>query len=276
MEIIYAVVLGIVQGLTEFLPVSSSGHLVLFQNMFGLKEPELLLDVCLHVGTLAAVCAVFFREILAIIAAVLNTPRLCREHGGIKEMLKQNQEVRMAWLIVVGSVPTAILGLLFHDMADRIFGSVMIVGFMLIATGTFLWLTRLASIQGRPIEKMGAVDSLVVGFVQGLAIMPGISRSGATISAALFLGIDRDLAGRYSFLLSIPAIVGALILGLESPSMRSSIPLPGILAGALAAALTGYYALKVLLRLVRGGRLHYFSGYCWVVGISALLWHFLG
>ncbi len=275
MEILYALILGIVQGLTEFLPISSSGHLVLFQNLFGMNEPELLLDVCLHAGTLVAVCGIFYREILSILAALWKAPGLYRTHGGLKGMFRENPEIRMSGLIIVGSVPTAALGLVFHEMADRIFGSVQIVGTMLMITGTFLWFTRLVSAEGRLLKKMGISDSLVVGFVQGLAIMPGISRSGATISAALFLGIDRDLAGRYSFLLSIPAICGALILGFDSSAMKSSIPPEGILAGAAAAALSGFFALKALLRLVRTGRIYYFSWYCWAIGSVALMWHFL-
>jgi undecaprenyl-diphosphatase len=274
LEILYALVLGIVQGLTEFLPISSSGHLVLFQNLFGMNEPELFLDVCLHAGTLVAVCCLFFREIVSMLAAVWKTPCLYRTHGGFRGMFRESPEIRMSVLIVVGSVPTAALGLLFHEMADKIFGSVQIVGFMLLITGTFLWFTRRVSAEGRLLKKMGIPDSLVVGFIQGLAILPGISRSGATISAALFLGIDRDLAGRYSFLLSIPAICGALVLGIESSAMQSSIPPTGILAGAAAAGLTGFFALKALLRLVRTGRIHYFSWYCWSIGSFALLWHF--
>ncbi|MFO8083459.1 MAG: undecaprenyl-diphosphate phosphatase [Desulfobacterales bacterium] len=275
MKTFYAMVLGVVQGLTEFLPVSSSGHLVLLQNLFGLTEPELLLDICLHVGTLAAVCVVFFREIRSILMTFVKIPRLYRKHGKFMAMFNNDPDIRIAGLIVFGSVPTGILGILFHEMADRIFSSVLIVGVMLLITGTFLWLTRRLSAHGNKLKQMKISDSLIIGFAQGLAILPGISRSGATISAALFLGLDRELAGRFSFLLCIPAIIGALALQLKSPMVYSSVPLTGILVGTLAAGITGFFALKILLSLVRKGSLYYFSLYCWILGFSSLLWHFL-
>lgn len=276
METLYAIALGIIQGLTEFLPVSSSGHLVLLQNVFGLTEPELLLDIWLHVGTLMAVFVVFFKEILSILTTLMNFPRLYRQHKGLAAMFRENQDVRLAGLIIFGSIPTVILGLLFHEMADRIFSSVQLVGIMLLITGTFLWLTRWTNVHGKPLNRMKVSDALVIGLAQGLAILPGISRSGATISAALFLGIDRELAGRFSFLLCIPAIAGALILSLKSPAAYSTIPAAGIFAGTVAAGLTGFFALKVLLKLVRKGRLYYFSPYCWLLGAIVLVWHYWG
>jgi undecaprenyl-diphosphatase len=273
---LYAISLGIIQGLTEFLPVSSSGHLVLLQNIFGLTEPELLLNIWLHVGTLMAVLSIFYKEILSILTTLMNFPRLYRQHKGLLSMFKENQDVRLAGLIIFGSIPTGILGLLFHEIAEQIFSSVQIVGIMLLVTGTILWLTRWTSGYSRPLRSMKVSDSLVVGLAQGIAILPGISRSGATISAALFLGIDRDLAGRFSFLLCIPAIAGALIISLKSTAAYSTIPATGIFAGTVAAGLTGFFALKILLRLVRKGRLYYFSPYCWVVGGMALLWFYFG
>jgi undecaprenyl-diphosphatase len=276
LETLYAIALGIIQGLTEFLPVSSSGHLVLLQNVFGMTEPELLLDIWLHVGTLTAVVVVFFKEIVSILNMLINFPRLYRKHKGLAAMFKENQDVRLAGLIIFGSIPTGILGLVFHEMAEQIFSSVQIVGIMLLITGTFLWLTRWASTHGRTLNRMKISDSLFVGLAQGLAILPGISRSGATISAALFLGIDRELAGRFSFLLCIPAIAGAMILSLNSPVANSTIPADGIFAGTVAAGLTGFVALKILLKLVRKGHLYYFSPYCWVLGSVALVWHYLG
>lgn len=274
METLYAVALGIIQGLTEFLPVSSSGHLVLLENIFGMTEPELLLNIWLHVGTLTAVLMVFYKEIFSILSTLMRFPRLYRKHMGIISMCKENQDVRMAALIIFGSVPTGILGLLFHEMAEQIFSSVKIVGIMLLITGSFLWLTRWTNSSGRPLNRMKISDSLFVGLAQGIAILPGISRSGATISSALFLGIDRDLAGRFSFLLCIPAIIGALMLSLNSSVAYSTVPALGIFAGTLSAMITGYIALKILLKLVRNGRLYYFTPYCWLLGAASLLWHY--
>ena len=276
MELYQAIILGIVQGLAEFLPVSSSGHLVLFQNFFGFEEPELLFDVCLHVGTLVAVCAVFYREILSILGTLIKTPALLRSSGGIRPLFAENEDIRLAVLIVAGSVPTAVLGLLFHRMAEQIFGAVWIVGVMLLITGTLLWLTRLKKGTGRSIEGMTLPDALIIGLIQGMAILPGISRSGSTISVALFLGIDRELAGRYSFLLSIPAILGALVLNLDPSAAQTTIPVTTIITGAVFAGVVGYAALVVLLRLVKNGKLYRFSPYCWLLGVGALGWSFMG
>ena len=270
MAIIQAVALGAVQGLTEFLPVSSSGHLVILQNLFGLHEPELLLDICLHAGTLMAVLIVFWREIRSILVTLIGFPARLKTAGGWRPLWRHDPDVRMIGLIVIGSVPTALLGLLFREITDRLFGAVWIVGVMLMVTGTVLWLTRRAGQQGRSLDAATGRDALVVGLVQGLAIIPGISRSGSTISAALFLGMDRELAGRYSFLLSIPAILGALVLGLDSTMAQSTLSAGAIAAGTLVAGMVGYVALKVLLRMVRKGRLYVFAPYCWIVGCIAL------
>ena len=189
----------------------------------------------------------------------------------MKQLYQDNEPVRMATLIVVGSIPTAILGLLFHKMVDQLFGSVRIVGLMLIITGAILWQTRRFRIKGRPLKGTKIKDALVIGLVQGLAIMPGISRSGSTISVALFMGIDREVAGRYSFLLSIPAILGALVLSLGSPAVQTTVSGGMFLMGTLTAGIVGFGALKVLLHLVNRGRLHLFAPYCWLLGIVALI-----
>ncbi|HSO20643.1 MAG TPA: undecaprenyl-diphosphate phosphatase [Desulfosarcina sp.] len=276
MNLVEALVLGIVQGLTEFLPVSSSGHLVLFQNLFGLREPELLFDICLHVGTLAAVVLVFYRDILDILGALLRIPARMGTSGGMLQLLRADASVRMALLIVVGSIPTAVIGLLFKEITDQLFGSLFIVGAMLLITGCLLWLTRRIRSEGRPIGRTTVKDALIIGIVQGLAILPGISRSGSTISTALFLGVDRKIAGRYSFLLSIPAIVGALLLSLDTPELHTSIPLATILAGSFVSAVVGWLALVILLRVVDRGQLHRFAPYCWLVGIVTFVLAWMG
>jgi undecaprenyl-diphosphatase len=140
-----------------------------------------------------------------------------------------------------------------------------------MVTGTFLWFTRNQKTAGRTIRQMKPKDALVIGVVQGLAIVPGISRSGATISAALYLGVDRELAGKYSFLLAIPAILGALVLGLDSEVFHTTLPAGTILSGSLAAAVVGYLALVLLLKMVKKGQLHRFAPYCWVVGAGAII-----
>jgi undecaprenyl-diphosphatase len=271
MNITQAILLGILQGLTEFLPVSSSGHLVLLQNFFGLKEPELLFDVSLHIGTLAATCMLFYKEIGSILGVLIRLPASLKSSGGFGALFAEDEFFRLTVLIVAGSVPTAILGVLFNEIVHQIFGAVWIVGAMLLVTGTLLYLTRSIRLQARPRDRMGIKDALLIGLVQGLAIIPGISRSGSTISAALFLKIDRKLAGRFSFLLSIPAMLGALAMGLNSSAFGGTASLSAIIFGAVAAGVVGYLALKALLAVVNRGRLYLFAPYCWITGAVTLL-----
>lgn len=270
MDLFQAVSLGITQGLTEFLPVSSSGHLVLLQNLFGLEEPEVLFDVCLHIGTLLAVLAVFFREIRDLLVTLFKTPKMAGEAGGLKALYENDETFRLGVLIVCGSIPTALIGLLFKKNIEVLFGSVGLVGVSLLITGAALWMTRYMTRYGRPQMEMRLVDALVIGIVQGLAITPGISRSGSTIAAAQFMGVNREVAGRFSFLLSLPAILGALVLSIDAEAAATHMPLPLILAGSLAAAGVGYLALILLLRVVKNGKFSYFAPYCWLIGVLAI------
>lgn len=273
MTALEAITLGIVQGLTEFLPVSSSGHLVLFQQLFGLKEAELFFDVCVHLGTLLAVVAIFRRELKNIIWALR---RLFYSTGQPKTILRRieaDPDLKMALLIVIGSIPTAVLGILFHRIADRLFASAFIAGSMLLVTGLLLWLTRRstpAAMQLKP-DRLTPRNAFIIGIAQGLAIIPGISRSGSTISIGLLLGVSREMAARYSFLLSIPAIIGAGLLSLNDGLSQTNFAVRMALLGAVAAALVGYAALKCLLHVVKKGRLHWFAPYCWLVGILAIV-----
>ena len=273
MTTLEAIILGIIQGLTEFLPVSSSGHLVLFQQLFGLKEAELFFDVCVHLGTLLAVMVVFRQEIKNIILALI---RLISSTGSKKTILQKvesDPDLKMALLIVIGSIPTAVLGFLFRGIADRLFASAFIVGLMLMVTGLILWLTRWAAtrVEQPGADRLTPKNALIIGVVQGLAIIPGISRSGSTISIALLLGIRREMAARYSFLLSIPAIIGAGLLSFKEGLSQTDQAIQISLLGAVAAALVGYGALKSLLHVVKKGRLHLFAPYCWMAGILAIV-----
>ena len=273
MNVLEAIILGILQGLTEFLPVSSSGHLVLFQHLFGLKDAELFFNICVHLGTLMAVIIVFRQEIIKIISALLQLVSLGGPNEKFMQKVDSDPELKMAALIVIGSIPTLILGLLFASIADRLFSSTLVTGLMLMAPGLLLWLTRkIESHAGAASSnRLTAGKAFIIGIVQGLAIIPGISRSGSTISAGLLLGVDRETAARYSFLLSIPAIVGAGLLSLKDGFSQTDPVIWISLLGAVTAALVGYGALKLLLRMVKKGRLHVFSPYCWLVGILAIL-----
>jgi undecaprenyl-diphosphatase len=267
MNILQTILLGIIQGLTEFLPVSSSGHLVIFQNLLGLKEPELLLDTTLHLGTLLAVC-IYFRSDLGNM--VLGIWKFLF-HGKAPESREETHRAYAAltWWVLIGTIPTGLMGFFFRRPFESLFGSVSLVAVMLLVTGTVVGLTRFKPgnpVKGRP---FGYLVSLAIGTAQGLAIIPGISRSGATIACGLFLGLKRETAGRFSFLLSIPAIVGAMLLQLKDARI-STIDLFPLVCGFCSSAVVGLLALKVLMGMVRKGHLAYFAPYCWALGLLVL------
>jgi len=270
MEITKAVILGLIQGLTEFLPVSSSGHLVLGQHLMGLREPELLFDVLMHIATLTAIVIVLRREILSLVSELFHLPKHLKNRDALTAAWRDRPSFRLLALIVMGSVPTGLIGIGLKDVFEALFGSPLAVGAALLATGAVLFLTRLAPARGRTVEKFKIFDALLVGLAQGLAITPGLSRSGLTISTGLFLGLDRETAARYSFLLFIPAALGALGLELIAAKPGSFSPVQ-IAAGFAAALISGLAALVFLLRIVRRGRLHYFAYYCWALGLITLV-----
>jgi undecaprenyl-diphosphatase len=272
MTFIQALLLGIVQGLTEFLPISSSGHLVLVQHLFGLHEAVLSFDVSVHVGTLAAVILYFRRDILDILGGLWRTLR-----GTLSKQPTNDADrshVRLAGLIVLGSIPTGAIGLALHGVADRLFASPLITGIMLLLTGSLLFATRSGrhtrTDSGRPLEGLTIKDALVIGLIQGLAVMPGISRSGSTIAVGILTGIRHDAAARFSFLLSIPAVAGAALLVLKDALHQGDIHLPTCLLGGLTAMLVGYAALALLVFIVKKGHLHWFAPYCWIIGGIAI------
>lgn len=260
MTILQSIFLGIVQGLTEFLPVSSSGHLVFFQSLFGLKEPPLFFDVMLHLGTLFAVVIYFWTDIWKIVQGIVAT--LKRKEKG------QNQAKLFLW-IILATIPTGIMGLLFKDWFESLFSKPKVVGGMLLVTGSVLWLTRWAKKEGRLLERMGWIDSIFIGIAQGLAIIPGISRAGATISTGLFCGLDRELSGKFSFLLSIPAILGATILEFRKMEAHHEL-LTTLIATAIAFGV-GILSLTFLMKIIKMGKIFNFSYYCWGVGLIIIL-----
>ncbi len=278
MEPFQAVILGTVQGLTEFLPVSSSGHLVIFQQLFGLKESELYFDISVHLGTLVAVTIYFRKELTAIIGSLLRCGApLFKGKSSLTETYS-DPDIKLAILIVLGSVPTAILGLLLNTVSDRLFSSVLIVGSMLVVTGLILfmtgcllWSTCWLKESGEDISDFSIKRALIVGLVQGVAIIPGISRSGSTIAVGLFLGLNRESAAKYSFLLSIPAILGAAVLILKGIPADSAIDSGSLIIGLLTSCLVGYVSLRFLMHIVKKGNLHLFAPYCWLAGLAALV-----
>lgn len=253
-----AVILGLVQGLTEFLPVSSSAHLVIGQHLLNFEGSNLAFDIVLHLGTLLAVLVYFRNDILKILASF-----------GRKGDAPWR---RVGLLVLLGTVPTGLIGVLFKDPLENLFGSVRIVAVMLAVTGLLLFLADRVSKTDRPLFGIGILDALLVGVVQGLAIIPGISRSGSTIAAGLFLKVKADAAARFSFLLSIPAILGAVVLegkGILGHALNGS----GLtfLTGFCAAAISGWLAIKILIEALQRKKLTLFAVYCWVVAACTLL-----
>lgn len=265
MTTIETIFLGIIQGLTEFLPVSSSGHLVIGKNLLGFREPELLLDTALHFGTLLAVCIYFRSDLRKMIQELWRLiPR------GQPRRPEPGPHAMLALMVVVGSIPTALIGLIFKEPLESLFGSVTTVGMMLVITGIIVGITRFIPESYGRRDRVSVIIALAVGTAQGLAIVPGISRSGATIVCGLLLGLNRDLAGRFSFILCIPAIIVALLLQLDMAAVTRVGAVP-LIAGFLVSALIGFLALKLLMGMVRRGHFYYFAPYCWAIGILTLV-----
>ena len=248
MSLFEAILSGIVQGLTEFLPISSSGHLVLLHHWFGYQSPQLLFDIFLHGGTLLAVI-IFFRS----------------------DIIKLFSERRLALAIGIGSIPIIVCGLLFHKFIRSSFGNLHIVGWMFLVTALWILLgSRMSRINLFP-NSPSFPQALGVGISQAVAILPGISRSGATISTGLILGLEPGHAIRFSFLLSIPAIICGLIFEIIhiNPFDNSSF-LP-ILAGTVTATLVGLGAIKLLIGAIKAKKFYLFSIYCFLLGILTLV-----
>lgn len=260
MNIFQAIFLGLVQGLTEFLPISSSGHLVFFQSLFGLKESHLFFDVMVHFGTLLAV-VVFFRTDLG---------QIFRGIGSLLAQKRTKEEgTKLLLWILIGTIPTGLMGLLFKDWFESLFAQPKTVGGMLLITGSILFLTRWAKMEEKNIDKMTWLNAVLIGIAQGIAITPGISRSGITISTGLFLGLNRELSGKFSFLLSIPAILGATLLEARKVGMPAEA-WPALL-GMAAAFLVGLFSLTFLMKVIRMGKIGNFSYYCFGLGILMVL-----
>lgn len=259
MSFSHALLLGLLQGLTEFLPVSSSGHLVIVQHFLpGFDQPGLAFDIMLHLGTMVAVMIYFRRDIGLMLVSPL-------QHG---------QEARtyrkMLGLIVLASVPTALIGLGFKDVFEGMYEDVRLVAMMLLVTGVLLFLSERFRRPGRKEGQLTISDALVVGTVQGLAIIPGISRSGSTISILLLKGVDGETAARFSFLLALPAVFGAALLSLRDLQQVATAEIPMYLVGAGTAFLVGLVSIHCLLAVVRRKRLIGFAIYCWLVGAGLL------
>ncbi|MEC9489006.1 MAG: undecaprenyl-diphosphate phosphatase [Halanaerobium sp.] len=253
MDLLHALFLGLIQGLTEFLPVSSSGHLVIFQNFLGITGGALTFDVFLHLGTLLSILLVFRDDILDLLTGFPGT-------------------IREITLLILAVIPAGLAGILFKDFFTGFFASSRMVGWMLLITGAVLFIAeqRTTSSSGR--EEANLIDSLLIGIAQSLAILPGISRSGFTLSAGLMRGLKRSYAARFSFLISIPTIGGAaLIEGMDALGKPPEVNWFLVAAGTLVAFIAGVFAIKVLLKFLEQGRLKAFAIYCWILGLFNII-----
>ncbi len=257
-----AILLGVVQALTEFLPVSSSGHLVLTQAWFGEHEVDVLLNVLLHTATMVAVVVYFRREIFELVLGLAGKRGVTPPFAGF--------ETKAVWLIVLANIPTAAVGLAVDVFLGDAVSTPLFVGCMLIVTGGLLWLGR-GRDPVRSIAEMTAVDALLIGVVQGVAVFPGLSRSGTTIVAAMFLGVERTLAAKFSLLISIPAIAGATLLETLDVETFSGLALGPYISGMVVAGVVGYWAIHLILILVRERGFFRFAYYVWPVGVLAIL-----
>jgi undecaprenyl-diphosphatase len=254
--LIEAIFLGIVQGLTEWRPISSSGHLVIMQQLFGIEAP-LLFDIMLHLGTVLAVIIFFRKEIMKATDAIVRWDVYA---GG-----------RFVSYIILGTIPVAVFGFFFYDMVAATFGRLYDVGMMMILMGFILYNTRFAKGE----RKLGMKDATFVGVAQAAALLPGISRSGTTISMALMRKIRKEQAFAFSFILAIPVIMGASALALYRANLTHYIITADMWVGFVVAGVVGYMSLDVLRQFVMKRRLYKFAFYCWVVGILVIFASFL-
>jgi len=259
-----AIVLGLVQGATEFLPISSSAHLVLLPWFLGWEEPGLGFDTIVHWGTLSAVLSLFWRDLLAISRAWFR---------GLYRGRIEEDEAKLAWLIIIGTIPGVLAGAVLEDFFESLFGSPPLVALLLLVTGLILSISELLERKWRDCEELSFLDSFIIGVAQACAISPGISRSGVTIAMGLICGLRREEAARFSFLLSTPIIFGAGLLQLvnlfQVGELEAQFPL--LLIGFLTSTVSGWLCIKFLLSYLRRGRLYPFAIYCLLAGFSCYL-----
>jgi undecaprenyl-diphosphatase len=256
-----AVILAVMQGATEFLPISSSGHLVLTRSLIGVSDVPILFDLILHVGTVAATVLVYYRAIWDIL----------RDLGRRRSITHGNGKLFM--YIAISAALTGIVGLMLKDQISSIFRSPRAVSMLLITTGFVLFPTKFAQGGTKSIDDARIHFPLVIGLVQAFAMLPGISRSGSTISAGMYLGLKRETAAAYSFLLSIPSVFGAALFEyMRSHSeLYQTVSLPVVVVSCLLSLISGYAALRLLLQFLKRGRLWLFSFYCFLVGAAGLI-----
>jgi undecaprenyl-diphosphatase len=264
-EYLKIIILAIIQGMTEFLPVSSSGHLALAEYLLGIESPGVTLEVFLHFGTFMSVLVIFWKDIIKIIIAVFANFWKVWKYPTV---MKENENFAMGVYIVLSMIPAGIVGLVFEEQIDGFFDNIVMVGVALIVTGTVLFITQWAQNEKRPLKGWRA---FLMGIAQAIAIIPGISRSGSTLSMGMFLGIPREKVAKFSFLMALPLIFGATIMKAKDALAVEGFIWSGIIIGTITAFIFGYFAVKWLLSAITKGRLYIFGFYCLAIGFLAII-----
>lgn len=273
MGYIEAIVLGLVQGLSEFLPISSSGHLALLQNLFEINEDKVIFfAVLLHIGTLVSIFVVYHKDIYALIKELFLLFKDIFTGKGFR--IEERPIRKLGIMIIVSSIPTAIMGLLFSDYIDKIFGSLTVIAICWIITGFILLFSEKLKNNKKEIEGMKYRNAIFIGICQGLAIMPGISRSGSTIVGSLVTGLKREFAVEFAFLISIPAILGSAVLEFPKAIKAGIEPstIGPMIVGFLVAAISGYFAITTMIKIVSKHKMRYFSYYVWIIGLGTFIY----
>ena len=269
-DFLQMIIIGVVQGLTEFLPVSSSGHLVIFGDILGLNQKGIALEVFVHFGTLIAVFACFFKDIIQLFKQLPHAiPHVLKKLPNTND---EEQYRSMIIYIIISAFPAGIIGIFFKKHLEHVYHNLYVVFTCLIITGLILLSLRWSKKRPKK-DFMNAKDSILIGFGQAFAILPGISRSGTTISIAEALGLKSELAAKFSFLMSIPVIAGATLLEVKD-LLSEQIPSNEIVLYAVAmvsAAVSGFFAIKFLMELIRKQRMEYFAYYCFAVALFGLI-----
>ena len=270
MDILQGIIIGIVQGLTEFLPVSSSAHLVFIQNILGVQS-SLAFDTFLHLGSLLAVLWFFRADIIKMILSWISSLSDII-HGRFREGFYDDPYKRLAWYVIIATIPVGLAGVFFEDSVDALFsGALYVPAFFLFVTGTILYLSQRMTSGSINFRNITGKHALFMGLGQACAILPGLSRSGTTIAAGLVAGLDKEFAAKFSFILSIPAILGAFILQVKDIGSAMDANFLPIFLGFVAAFISGYIAIKWMLDLIQKRNLDIFAYYCWIVGIVVFM-----
>ena len=267
-----AIILGLVQGLAEFLPISSSGHLALLQYFFQINgENVLMFAVMMHVGTLISVFICYWKDIWELIVELCLTIKDIVTGKGLR--LNERPVRKLGVMIIVATIPTGVIGILFNDIFESFYLSLVAIGTGFIITGVLMFLAERISSANRGIEQMNFRNAIFIGILQGIAICPGISRSGSTLVGGLTTGLKREFAVKFAFLISIPSILGSVVLELPDAIKTGLEPglLGPIVVGMAVAAVSGFIAIKGMIKIVSDKKLSYFSYYVWILGALTLV-----